>query len=184
MGIATRLKNLLKADDEYAVVKMIEGLITVQQTYAEVIASTKCMEYRIKLAEAEGAKWYKRAELALTEGEEELARQALARYAQLLEESNSLKEQVKSLQKGSVLLYERLKEIEAKIVEAGAKEDLIITSASHAKAFTEVKDMLAQMSTGSSVAAFDRMSEKAEQLEEKADVSKQWSPSRIDGQRV
>ena len=45
----------------------------------------------------------------------------------------------------------------------------------------QVNDMLAGVGTGSSTAAFDRMSEKVEQLEAEADVSKQLAASSSTG---
>merc|ERR1719198_1864030 len=158
---------------EQAVQDMQKDLVKVRQAYADVSASTKRMEEQIKLAEAESAKWYERAQLALTKGEDELAREALTRRKQTLETADSLKEQVETQQCSITSLYESMKELEAKMAEAKAKKDQIIARARTAKAATKVNDMLAGVGTGSSTAAFDRMSEKVEQLEAEADVSKQ-----------
>merc|ERR1719487_2762889 len=91
--------------------------------------------------------------------------------------ADSLKEQVES-QEGSIAsLYESMKDLEAKMTEAKAKKDQIIARARTAKAATKVNDMIAGVGAGSSMAAFDRMSEKVEQLEAEADVSKQLALS-------
>jgi phage shock protein A len=45
--------------------------------------------------QAEAAKWYSRAQLALEKGEEDLAREALARRQQQLELGDSLRNQVR-----------------------------------------------------------------------------------------
>ena len=68
-----------------------------------------------------------------------------------------------------------MKELEAKMAEAKAKKDQIIARARTAKAATKVNDMLAGVGGTSSMSAFDRMSEKVEQLEAEADVSKQMA---------
>merc|ERR1719198_1064996 len=158
---------------EQAVTDMQKDLVKVRQAYAEVSASTKRMEEQIKLADSEGAKWYERAQLALSKGEEELAREALTRRKQQLEMADSLREQVEGQQSSISSLFESMKELEAKMAEAKAKKDQIIARARTAKAATKVNDMLAGVGTSSSMAAFDRMSEKVEQLEAEADVSKQ-----------
>merc|ERR1719182_1050668 len=54
---------------EQAVIDMQKDLVKVRQAYAEVSASTKRMEEQIRLAEAEAAKWYERAQLALGKNE-------------------------------------------------------------------------------------------------------------------
>ena len=156
---------------EQAVQDMQKDLIQVRQAYAEVSASSKRMTEQIKLAEAEGAKWYERAQLALSKGEEELAREALTRRKQQIEMGDSLRDQVDAQQGSITSLYESMKELEAKMAEAKAKKDQIIARARTAKAATKVNDMLAGVGDGSSMAAFDRMSEKVEQLEAEADVS-------------
>merc|ERR1719331_205380 len=91
---------------EQAVTDMQKDLIKVRQAYAEVSASTKRMEEQVRLAEAEGAKWYERAQLALTKGEDELAKEALTRRKQQLEMSDSLKEQIEGQQGSITSLYE------------------------------------------------------------------------------
>merc|ERR1719217_787672 len=162
---------------EQAVADMQKDLVKVRQAYAEVSASTKRMEEQIKLAEAEAAKWYERAQLALSKNEEELAREALTRRKQQLEMADSLKEQVEGQQGSVSSLFESMKELEAKMAEAKAKKDQIIARARTAQAATKVNDMLAGVGTSSSMAAFDRMSEKVEQLEAEADVAKQLAAS-------
>merc|ERR1719487_2607884 len=91
--------------------------------------------------------------------------------------ADSLKEQVE-VQQGSIdALYDSMKELEAKMTEAKAKKDQIIARARTAKAATKVNDMLAGVGTGNSVAAFERMKDKVEQMEAEADVSKQLAAS-------
>ena len=65
--------------------------------------------------------------------------------------------------------------------EAKAKKDQIIARARTAKAATKVNDMLSGVGTGSSMAAVDRMTEKVDQLEATAEVSKQLAGSSSTG---
>ena len=95
--------------------------------------------------------------------------------------ADSLKEQIDA-QDGSISsLYESMKDLEAKMAEAKAKKDQIIARARTAKAATKVNDMIAGVGSGSGMAAFERMSEKVEQLEAEADVSKQLAASTSTG---
>merc|ERR1719487_2177233 len=93
--------------------------------------------------------------------------------------ADSLKEQVEGNQASITSLYESMKQLEAKMSEEKAKKDQIIARARTAKAATKVNDMLAGVGQSSSTAAFDRMSEKVEQLEAEADVSKQLAASNV-----
>lgn len=166
---------------EQAVVDMQRDLVKVRQSYAEVSASSKRMTEQAKLAEQEAAKWYSRAQLAVEKGEDELGREALTRRKQQLELADSLKEQIEGQTGALTALYESMKELEAKMVEAKAKKDQIIARARTAKAATKVNDMLAGVGSTSSMAAFERMSEKVEQLEAQASVSKQLAASSSTG---
>jgi len=166
---------------EQAVEDMKKDLVKVRQAYAEVSASTTRMDEQMKLAEAEAAKWYDRAQLAVAKGEDELARQALERRKLQLERCESFQEQVEGQQGALSSLYESMKDLEAKIAEAALKKDQIVARARTAQAVTEVNDMLAGLGTGSSVAAFDRMTEKVDQLEATAEASQQLAASSSTG---
>merc|ERR1719305_2190906 len=91
--------------------------------------------------------------------------------------ADSLKEQVEGQAGSLTQLYDSMKQLENKMAEAKAKKDQIIARARTAKAATKVNDMLSGVGTASSTAAFDRMSEKVEQMEAEADVSKQLAQS-------
>jgi len=160
---------------EQAVQDMQKDLTQVRQAYAEVSASTKRMSEQSRVAEGEAQKWYQRAQLAIEKGEDDLAREALSRRQQQVEMADSLKEQI-AQQEGSISsLYESMKDLEAKMTEAKAKKDQIIARARTAKAATKVNDMLAGVGDSSSVAAFEKMRDKVEQMEAEADVSKQMA---------
>merc|ERR1740121_128449 len=156
-------------------------LVKVRQAYAEVSASSKRMQEQVKVAESAAAKWYSRAQLAIEKGEDDLAREALARRKEQLETADTLKQQTEQQQASLTSLSESMRELEAKMMEAKAKKDQIIARARTAKAATKVSDMLAGVGSSSSVAAFDRMSEKVEQLEASAEVSKQLAASSSSG---
>jgi len=162
---------------EQAVADMSKDLVKVRQAYAEVTASSRRMTDQAEKAEAEAQKWYQRAQLAIEKNEDELAREALTRRQQQQEMADSLREQVEGQSGSLTSLYESMQELEAKMAEAKSKKDQIIARARTAKAATKVNDMLAGVGTSSSTAAFDRMSEKVEQMEAEADVSKQLAQS-------
>ena len=162
---------------EQAVADMQKDLVKVRQAYAEVSASQKRMQKQSLEAEAEAAKWYQRAQLALEKDEEDLAREALTRRKQQQEIFDSLQDQIEGQEESIQSLYDSMKELEAKMAESKAKKDQIIARARTAKAATKVNDMIAGVGSGNSMAAFDRMSEKVDQLEAEADVSKQLALS-------
>nr|ACF79664.1 unknown [Zea mays] len=64
---------------EQAVLEMNDDLTKMRQATAQVLASQKRLENKYKAAEQASADWYRRAQLALQKGDEDLAREALKR---------------------------------------------------------------------------------------------------------
>jgi phage shock protein A len=58
---------------------MNADLAKIRTVAAQVIASQKTLELKLRTAEQSAAEWHRRAELALNAGDEELARGALKR---------------------------------------------------------------------------------------------------------
>merc|ERR1719231_1992684 len=71
-----------------AVEDLQKDLVTVRQSYAEVMATQKRMKSQKEQAETLANEWYNRAQLALSKGDEELAREALTRRQQQDETKN------------------------------------------------------------------------------------------------
>ena len=62
---------------DQTVSEMQNDLIRMRQASAQVLASQKQVEAKYAAAEQTADEWYRRAELALEKGDEELAREAL-----------------------------------------------------------------------------------------------------------
>jgi phage shock protein A len=158
---------------EQAVEDMQRDLIKIRQSYAEVSATQKRMERQKEQADNLSNEWYKRAQLALGKGDEELAREALGRRQQQVEVATSLGEQM-SVQASAIdKLFMSMQQLEAKITEAKAKKDQMIARARTAKTSQKVNDMLSSVTGSTSMDAFERMKEKVEMLESKAEVAGQ-----------
>ena len=104
-----------------AVADMQKDLTKVRQAYAEVSASNKRMTEQARLAEAEAAKWYERAQLALEKGEDDLAREALTRRQQQTEMADSLKQGAESGELETILVEEQMRERARKALSLGAE---------------------------------------------------------------
>lgn len=158
---------------EQAVEDMQRDLIKIRQSYAEVSATQKRMERQKEQAENLSNEWYKRAQLALSKGDEELAREALGRRQQQVEVATSLGEQMAVQGSAIDKLFMSMQQLEAKITEAKAKKDQMIARARTAKTSQKVNDMLSSVTGSTSMDAFDRMNEKVEMLESKAEIAGQ-----------
>ena len=71
--------------------------------------------------------WYKRAQLALENGNDDLAKEALTRRQQQTDEANNLQAQLDNQADSLDKLFEGMKMLEKKISENKAKKDIVMT---------------------------------------------------------
>lgn len=157
------------------VTDMQGDLVKVRQAYAEVSATLKRIERQREQAAITSVEWKKRAQLALTKGEEDLAREALTRKKAADEQEASLTSQIDNMKGNVEKLYGSMQQLEGKISEAKSKKDQYVARARTAKTSAKVNDMLSSVGTSSGLEAFERMKTKVEELEVKADVSRELS---------
>jgi phage shock protein A len=156
-----------------AVEDLQKDLVTIRQSYAEVMATQKRMQRQKDQADELTEEWYERAQLALENDDDELAREALTRRQQQADASAGLADQI-TIQTDSLgKLYDSMTQLETKISEARAQKDQMIARARTAKTATKVNDMLSSVTGSTSMDAFERMKEKVEMLETQAEVSSQ-----------
>lgn len=157
------------------VTDMQGDLVKVRQAYAEVSATLKRIERQREQATVTSLEWKKRAQLALQKGEEDLAREALTRKKAADEQEGSLGSQIEGMKANVEKLYSSMQQLEGKISEARSKKDQYVARARTAKTSAKVNDMLSNVSTSGGLDAFERMKTKVEELEVKADVSRELS---------
>ena len=153
-----------------AVDDLQKDLVKIRQSYAEVMATQKRMEKQRAAAEQLSNEWLSRAQLALQNEDEELAREALSRKQTAAEQAATLAMQLETQAASLNQLYDSMQQLEAKIVEAKAMKEQYVARARTAATSTKVNDMLAGVGENS-MGAFDRMKEKVEALETTAEVS-------------
>eukprot|EP00595_Chromulina_sp_UTEXLB2642_P003104 CAMPEP_0196764446 /NCGR_PEP_ID=MMETSP1095-20130614/6155_1 /TAXON_ID=96789 ORGANISM="Chromulina nebulosa, Strain UTEXLB2642" /NCGR_SAMPLE_ID=MMETSP1095 /ASSEMBLY_ACC=CAM_ASM_000446 /LENGTH=220 /DNA_ID=CAMNT_0042120069 /DNA_START=1066 /DNA_END=1728 /DNA_ORIENTATION=+ len=159
---------------------MQSDLIKVRQSYAEVSAAQKRLTKQKEVADNTANEWYKRAQLALQKGDEELAKEALSRRQTQLEVAQTLGNQLGLQEKALEKLYDSMTALDKKITESKRQKDLFIARARTAKTTVEVTDMLSSLNSGSnSMSAFERMKEKVESLEAQAEVAGELAASSL-----
>lgn len=167
------LKNLEDPEKilNQAVEDMQNDLVKVRQSYAEITATQRRLLKQKEQADALAEDWYKRAQLALEKGNDGLAKEALTRRQQQIDEATNLQQQI-DVQGASVdKLYEGMQALESKILESKSKKEQMIARARTAQSTQKVNDMLGGITGKTSMDAFNRMEQKVEALEASAEVS-------------
>ncbi|KAK7394649.1 hypothetical protein VNO78_15183 [Psophocarpus tetragonolobus] len=166
---------------EQAVLDMNNDLIKIRQATAQVLASQKQLESKYKSVQKASDDWYRRAQLALQKGDEDLAREALKRRKSYADNSTALKIQLDQQKNVADDLVSKTQLLESKIQEAKSKKDTLKARAQSAKTSTIVSEMVSNISTSSAIAAFDKMEEKVLTMEAQADALNQLTTDNLEG---
>lgn len=155
---------------EQAMLDMQDDLLQLRQAVAQAIATQKRTERQCSQAATTAEEWYRRAQLALQKGDDNLAREALTRRKSYQDTADVMKTQIGQQSAIVEQLKQNMRKLESKISEAKTKKDLYIARARSAKASQQINDMLGRVGTGSAMQAFERMEEKVVQMEAQAEA--------------
>ncbi|MDY7012644.1 MAG: PspA/IM30 family protein [Cyanobacteriota bacterium] len=196
MGLFDRLSRVVranlndmvsKAEDpekvlEQAVIDMQENLVQLRQAVARAIAAQKRTETQLRQNQDEANKWQQRAQLALSKGDEGLAREALQRKKGYGDTAAVLQTQFEQQTTQVNGLKKNLIQLESKISEAKTKKNMLKARAQAAKANEQLQNTVGNMSTGSAMAAFERMEEKVQMLEASSQAAHELGGSGLEEQ--
>jgi phage shock protein A len=150
------------------IVDMRGQLDKARQQVAQAIADEKKLEADAAAQKKAAEDWERRAMLAVQEGRDDLAKQALMRYNEALQGAQALHETwIRSRQETEALKHS-LRQLNEKIEEAKRKKNILIARARRAEAQQRIQDTLAGMGDKSAFESFERMQEKIEASERKA----------------
>lgn len=184
MGLIDRIRRLFRAnlnsfmssaEDpekilEAVVMEMQDNLQQLRQMVAQAIATQKRTQRQLLQAESTTVEWYHRAQLALQQGNEPLARDALTKRRAYQETKTALSTQIEQQNIVVDRLKKDMRTLEAKIAEAKNKKDMYIARARSAEAAYRLQEMLSPTSTKSSQQAFEQMEEKVVRLEAQSEA--------------
>ena len=196
MGLFDRLSRVVranvndlvsKAEDpekvlEQAVIDMQEDLVQLRQAVARSIATQKRTEQQYNKNQSEANTWQQRAQLALSKGDENLAREALVRKKSFADTAASLKQQLDGQSNQVATLKRNLIALESKISEAKTKKDMLRARANAAKANRQLQDSMNNLGTSSAMGAFERMEDKVMQLEAESETAQELGGTGIERQ--
>src|SRR5947208_11159663 len=164
--VRANLNDLVdKAEDPEKMLKQVtldmeNQLLQVKTQVAIAIADQHLLEKRRKENEEKTAEWMRKAELAVTKKEDDLARAALHRVESYREMTGSFTQQVADQKAQVENLKTALRQLEQKLAEAMGKADLLIAQQRRARAVGKAHDARSAIGDHSKTAAFDRMKHK------------------------
>jgi phage shock protein A len=182
MGIFDRLSTLFKSNINDLISraenpeKMLNQLILdmktqlakAKQEAASAIADEKKLQADAEALKKQAEDWERRAMLAVQEGRDDLATQALMRYNEALQGAQQLHETWVRHKAETENLKVSLRQLNDKIEEAKRKKNILVARAKRAEAQARIQQTMAGMGDKSAFESFERMAEKIEDIERKA----------------
>jgi len=179
MGLFDRLSQLLRsnindlisrAEDpekmlNQILVDMRGQLVKAKQQVAAAIADEKRLRDQADAEFKQGQEWQNRAMLAVKEGRDDLAKQALVRQSEHELHGSQLEQTWESHRLETEKLKASLRDLNDKIEEAKRKKNLLIARQRRAQAQQRIHETMSSMSEKSAFEAFARMEERIEQNE-------------------
>ena len=182
MGIFDRLSRLVRSNlndliaraenPEKMLVQVIEDmrkqLAQAKQEVAVAIADERKLRAQMEEERKQAQEWERRARLAIREGRDDLAKQALMRGQEHANNAAEMEEQWEKHRSETERLKDSLRQLNSKIEEAKRKKNLLIAKQKRAQAQKRIHETMAGMQDKSAFRAFDQMVEKVEESERKA----------------
>jgi phage shock protein A len=155
---------------EQTVSQMQDDLVQLRQAVASAIATQKRTERQAQQSQVTAEEWYRRAQLALQQGNDTLAREALTKRKSYQETATAMQAQIEQQNSIVARMKKDMQTLESKISEAKTKKDMYIARARSAQATARLNETLGGVNTSKSLGAFERMEEKVMQLEAQSDL--------------
>ncbi|MFO7892497.1 MAG: PspA/IM30 family protein [Longimicrobiales bacterium] len=191
MGIFQKLSLLLRSNINDAIARaenpekvlnqliadMREQLSKAKQEVAVAIADEQKLRAQVEEEHRQAAEWEKRAMLAVKEGRDDLAKQALVRQQEHGERAGTLEETWRKQAEETEKVKASLRELNDKIEEAKRKKNLLVAKQKRAQAQRRIHETMSGLSDKSAFDAFERVAEKIEEGERKALASAEVTES-------
>lgn len=179
MSIFTRFSTMLKSNINdlisraenpekmlnQIIVDMREQLTKAKHDVAGAIADERKLKGQLEGEVKQVREWEKRAMLAVKEGRDDLAKQALVRQQEHGERAAALEGPWRTQAAETAKLKGALRQLNDKIEEAKRKRNLLVAKQKRAQAQKRIHHTLSGLSDTSAFDAFNRMADKIEDME-------------------
>lgn len=157
----------------YSITQMEETLAKAKESASETLCTIKGREKALEEYKAAATRWEVRAQMAVKNGKEELAKEAIAERQKAAARVKEIEEELTTLKEISASQEVQIAKLAEKLQEVKAKERTLVARAEHAKEKLEMEKQINSFDCSDAVKRFNEMEEKVERLEAEAAVFSQ-----------
>jgi len=150
------------------ILDMRDQLAKAKREVAAAIADERKLRSQLDEEVKQSRQWEQRAMLAVKEGRDDLAKQALMRQQEHAERAASLQSTWEGQANETEGLKSSLRQLNDKIEEAKRKRNLLVAKQKRAQAQRRIHETMSGLSNTSAFEAFNRMADKIEEEERKS----------------
>ncbi len=155
----------------YTITEMEETLEKAKTSAAETKCTIKSREKALQEYNAAATRWEIRAQMAVKNEKDELAREAISERQKTAARIKEVEEELVTLKEISASQDAQIMKLSEKLQEVKAKERSLVARAQHAKEKLEMEKQINAFDCSSAVKRFSEMEEKVERLEAEASVA-------------
>ncbi|WP_176597125.1 MULTISPECIES: phage shock protein PspA [Sphingobium] len=184
MGIFSRTRDIIaanvtdlldKAEDPAKMIRMIilemeETLVEVRASAARTIADQKEMRRHIAKLQGLQDSWTEKAQLALSKDREDLAKAALVEKQKAADMAEQLSHEIEVLDESLHASEEDIAKLQAKLREARARQNSLVTRMESAQNRLRVREAYAGEKVNDAFARFDMLERRVDMAEGRADA--------------
>jgi phage shock protein A len=182
MGIFDKLSRLIKSNINdlisraenpekmlnQVILDMRDQLAKAKREVAAAIADERKLKSQLDEEAKQTREWEQRAMLAVREGRDDLAKQALVRHQEHAQRTTAVDQTWRAQAQETEKLKSSLRQLNDKIEEAKRKRNLLIAKQKRAQAQRRIHETMSGLSDTSAFEAFNRMAEKIEESERRS----------------
>jgi len=182
MGIFSRMMTVIraninaligKAEDpakvlEQSLIDMRGSLAKTKQDVAGAIADEKKLQGQVEREKKQAEDWERRAMLAVNEGRDDLAKQALMRQSEHMQAASQLHETWLRHKGDTEKLKDSLRQMNDRIEELKRKKNVLVARQKRAEAQERIQRTMSTMGDQTAFDTFQRMEERIDDMERQA----------------
>ena len=155
----------------YTIVEMENSLSKAKQSAADMLANIRTREEELRTSKEAEGRWDVRAQLAVKNGKDDLAREAIAEKQKANAKVTALEAEIAELKNISASQEAQIAKLTEKLEEVKAKERTLVARAEHAKEKIKIEKQISSTDCSAAIKRFNEMEEKVERLEAEAAVA-------------
>lgn len=157
----------------YSITQMEDTLEKAKESAAETRCNIKGKEKALEEYNASTTRWEIRAQMAVKNGKDELAKEAIAEKMRSAARAKAIEEELATLKGIQASQETQIQKLSEKLQEIKDKESTLVARAEHAKERIEVEKQLNSFDCSDAIKRFNEMEERVERLEAQANMSDQ-----------